>query len=296
MSIAKKSANILKSTKNVVSLSKTKDQKFDNELETIKKVSQFKIDLQYEANFRSNFQYEEKELCIFNHKGWISGYFDNDTTSSDLVLMRCGQKQPKGILLGDCNINDFAYFEKGIEKYRQPAQIEQITGENLIGRQHFMNFFRGNFPKNMRYYKNTGDYSINEIDRQYKRKMFNCNLSLSYYGCFYEGIKIIFSSPNKLLHLEDLIVNYSLEQLQLMFLETLEEYKRRAKIEEFNPPLIPPELYEKISEISQDIHGEKLYDKKCQYSASVFRKIHKLYPDNILFMPNNLVQRTYEHM
>lgn len=297
MSIAKKSANIIKNSKSVISnVQNHKDAKLDKELEVMKKIYKLKIDIEYNSNFRSDFQYEEKEIYMFNHKGWITGYFDNDTTSCDLTLMRCGQKTPKGILLGDCNINDFAYFDKGPDKYREAPEIEPISGENLIGRQLYMKFFRSNFPKNFRYYKSTGDYSISEIDEQYKRKIFNLNLSASYYGCFYENIKIIFSSPNKLLHFEDLVVNYSLEELQLMFIQSIEEYKKRARHNLFTPPLIPPEMYEKIQEITQEIHGEKLFDKKCQYTASIFRKIHKLYPDNILFMPNYLVQRTYEHM
>jgi len=296
-SIVKRSANLLKNSKQIINnANAAKDKKLENELETIKKMAKFKFDIEYQSNFRTNFQYEEKELFIFNHKGWITGYFDNDTSSSDLVLMRCGQKKPKGILLGDCNMSDFEFYEKGEQKYRETPTINPISGEDLLGRQRCMKFFRENFPKNLKYVKDTGDYKISQIDTQFKRKVFNCNLTLSHYGCFFDSIKIIFASPNKLLHFEDLVVNFSLEELQYMFVQTIQEYKNRASQHLLNPPLIPPEMYERIHEITQEIHGEKLFEKKCLYTAAVFRKIHKLYPENILFMPNYLVQRTYENM
>lgn len=296
---SKSSGNIINSVKSnlggLSNFSKT-DQNLRKELEVAKHLISSSTDLDYSANFSQDIQYNEMELFLFNHKGWLCGYLDDDFTSADHLLMRLAIREPKGILLGDCNIKDFDKFKHGIEKYSEHPEIEKISGENLLARQMFIDYFRNDFPINLDYVKEYGDYKISELDKTYKRRVFNANLTASYYGCYYEQMKIFYTSPNKLLHLEDLVINNSLEEIQYLFYLSCQEYIKRAKEHQFTPALTPPEFYINLQRIVQEIHTEKLYDKKCQYSAAVFRKIHKLYPDNVLLMPHNLVMKTYEHM
>lgn len=296
MSLAKK-ANMFNVGRNIKSSGRKVGGKLDTkELKIIKQMHKQKVEYEYRSSYGRDMQYDEYELHLFNHKGWICGYLDDDFTSADHILMRCAQRQPKGILLGDLGINDFEIFNLGLEKYMKPPHIEPISGENLLGRQLFMDYFRNNFPTNMHYYKTPTDYTIYEVDNNYKRRIFNASLTLSYYACFREQTKIIFSSPNKLLNLEDLVINYRLEELQVLFVQALQEYVKRAEEEQFTPRLTPPEILTMLKRIVQETQTEKLYDKKCQYSAAVFKKIHKLFPKNILFMPHYLVSKTYEHM
>ena len=300
MSLLKKAAkgggSVLKAGKaSALGLSHS-DQNIRKELEMAKYILGSDAELTYTMNFNYDMKYNEMELFLFNHKGWLCGYLDDDFTSADHLLMRCALREPKGILLGDCNINDFDKFKLSMEKYTNPPKMEKISGENLLARQMFIDYFRNDFPINLDYFKEHADYKMSELDKVYKRKMFNANLTLAFYGCYYEQMKVIYSSPNKLLHLEDLVIHNSLEEIQYLFYLSAQEYIKRAKEHEFTPALTPPEFYSNLQKIVQEIHTEKLFDKKCQYSAAVFRKIHKLYPDNILFMPHHLVMKTYEHM
>jgi hypothetical protein len=252
------------------------------------------VDINFSKHFQTDIQYNEMELFIWNHKGWLCGYFDDDYTSADHLLMRCSLKDPKGLILGDCHISDIENFKN--VKYSNPPKIENINGQNLLGRQGFLDYFKNNFPSNIRYIKEFGDYVISELDFIHHRKIFNANLTLAYYSCYYNQKKIIYGGAQNLLHLEDLVIQLPLEELQYLFIVSIQEFKLRAKKHEFLPSTNPPELYFNLKNLVQEVHTEKLFDKKCQYSAAVFKKIHKIYPDNILFMPNHLIMKTYEHM
>ena len=258
--------------------------------------SGFKIGLNYSKNIIN-----EREIYIFNHKGWIVGYYDDNFDSIDYMILRATIKEPVGILLGNCNINDFDYYKYSntflfnLNKYQQKPKIDKIEGKNLIARQNFMDFFQENFPTNLNFVKDTNEYFVSEIDAFYSKKIYDGTMSAAYYGCYYESIKLFYSSPNNLLLLEDIVVNYSLEELQYMFYQNCQEYLKQSEEWDFPPQLYPSDFINNFQYVSQKIHLDKLYDKKCQYTAAVFRKVHKLYPENMIFMPNNLVLKTYEH-
>ena len=105
-------------------------------------------------------EFDQKELCIFNHKGWMIGYMDDDHTSADYCVMRALEKEPKGIILGDCSMDDFAFYEKYYDKYRTEPVIEYGNAENLIGRQAFLNYFKTKFPIDLHFYRDKADFLI----------------------------------------------------------------------------------------------------------------------------------------
>jgi hypothetical protein len=210
--------------------------------------------------------------------------------------MRAEQRMPKGILLGDCTLSDIDYYKEYKGKYFKPPKIENLNGQNLIARQTFINYFRQNFPTNMYFFREKKDFSIFEVDDLNKRKMFNTNLTLSYYACYNDEVRLLLAGPNKLLVIEDIATFNTLEDLQFMFVKAINEFKVRAKREQFVPNLSIPDFLDCIKLISQELFSTELFDKRCQYTASVFRKIHKIYNQNFLVMPNGLVDKTYEHM
>lgn len=224
------------------------------------------------------------------------GYSDDDFTSSEYLLYRLEEKKPKGVILGDCSIDDLEYYKNHIGKYKQPVKINKVNGENLIGRQSFLNYFRRDFPTNFNFYKEYADFMIYEVDKFDRRKSANQNLTLSYYTCYTEELKLILGGPNKLLVLEDLAVNLELEELQYIIFQCINEYKTSGSKYEFFPSLSVPDFRITFKSLVQITQKDKLFDKRCQYTAAVYRKIHNIYDKNMLFMPNLLISKTYDHM
>jgi hypothetical protein len=159
-----------------------------------------------------------------------------------------------------------------------------------------MDYFRKDFPTNQFFFKDKKDFALCESDDNYKRKVYNTTLSLSYFACYHDEIKLIFGGPNKLLLMEDIAMNMELQELQEIFWNGLKDFKLKGKWNVFEPNLYIPDFINCLKIIIQEKYSEKLYDKKCQYTAAVFRKIHRIYNNNMLFMPNQLVERTYQHM
>lgn len=275
--------------------SKRINDRVKKEIPNLKDLYSYDVFSKYSTHHNYDQLYNERELFLFNHKGYIIGYLDDDFESGEHVLGRCAKSEPKGIILGDWHLTDFEHLKSNYS-YDKPPNIQQINGESLLGRQLMLDYFKSSFPYNFDYIKEHGDYTISHLDHLNKRKIFHANLTLSYYACFYDSIKIIFSAPQKLLYLEDLVVNLELKELQYIFIKTLNEMNQRSKESYYEPSLTVADYYIYMRSITQEIHTDKLFDKRCQYSAAVFRKIHKIFPNNLFFMPNTLVEKTYEHL
>jgi hypothetical protein len=209
--------------------------------------------------------------------------------------MKTFDKDPKGIVLGDSSINDLLYYKHHIGKYNLEPEIEGFGPENLLARQSYLSYFRSNFPSNLKFYRDRADFTLYEADEANRRKTYDINLTMSHYACYYEEIKLLLAGPNKLLYIEDL-ATLELEELQFLFFKTVSEFKVKADNDYFDPNIHPKDFLYCLKLLSREIHTEKLFDKKCLYTAAVYRKLHKVYAKNMLFMPNELVVKTYNHL
>jgi hypothetical protein len=222
------------------------------------------------------------------------GYIDDDHTSTEYCLMKAFDKEPRGVILGDCSMDDISFYQNYSNKYKSDPLIPYSNNEDLIGRQAFLNYFKTNFPTNLHFYRDKADYTIYEADTSGKRRVYNINLTMSHYACYHDEIRLILGSPNKLLFIEDLAL-MELEQLQFAFYKMIQDFKIQAKESVFDPNTNINDFIYCFRLIVQETQTD-LFDKKCQYTAAVFRKLHKIYNKNMIFMPNNLVKRTYDHM
>ena len=119
---------------------------------------------------------------------------------------------------------------------------------------------------------------------------------MSYWACFKDDVKLIFAAPQKLLVIEDLAVSLELDDLKKIFNETIKHFFELAKESSFEPALNVPEFYILIKDIPKEMFAVNLYDKKCQYSASVVRKIHKIYNNNMVVADNDLANHVFRHV
>lgn len=244
----------------------------------------------------TNTTINERELFILNHKGWIYGTLYDDFCSADHLMYRFTFRDPKGIVLGDLSKTDFLYnYQNDKRNYYLGYKMQNINNENLIARQELMEYFKKDFAKSLLYFKQPKDYICALADFKNYSKIFDPNLTSAYYACYQESTKLFYGGIPKMVVEEDLAINMGLIDLQKCLFETLEKYKKLASLNTFQPCKNLADFSIHFKSIAQAYFTETLYDKKCQYSASVFRKIHELYDENILLMPNHLVDLTYSY-
>jgi hypothetical protein len=223
------------------------------------------------------------------------GYDEDDHTSTDYCLLKSFEKDPKGIVLGDCSINDLLYYKYHFGKFQREPVMEEFTPENLLARQQFLNYFRHNFPSNFNFYRDRSDFTLYEADYTDRRKKYDVNLTMCHYTCYYDNIKLLLAGPNKLLVIEDLCT-MELEELQFLFFQTMNEMKVKAKNNYFDPNVNTKDFINCFKMLSRELHTEKIHDKRCLYAAAIYRKLHRIYNNNMLFMPDELINNTYKHL
>lgn len=244
----------------------------------------------------TNTTINERELFIMNHKGWLYGTLYDDFASADHLMYRFTFRNPKGIILGDLSKTDLFYnYQNDKRNYYLGFKLHNINNENLIARQEMMEYFKKDFQNSMLYFKQHNDYICALADFKNNSKIFDPNLSASYYACYQDNIKLFYGGNAKILLEEDLAINMELNELQKCYVESIDKYKLLAKYNCFNPCLNLIDYNIHYKNIVQANNTELLFDKKCQYSASVFRKIHEIYDENLFLMPNNLVDLTYSY-
>lgn len=68
-----------------------------------------------------------------------------------------------------------------------------------------------------------------------------------------------------------------------------------SKEDIFDPCVNVIEFYTNLKDIAKTKFSKILYEKKCIYSGSVVRKVHKLFNNNMIPVDNDLVQNVFRH-
>jgi hypothetical protein len=245
---------------------------------------------------QTNTVIQERELFILNHKGWLYGTLYDDFASADHLMYRFTMRNPKGIILGDLSKTDFFYnYQKDKFNYNSGFKIQSINNENLIARQEMLNYFKTDFAESLLFFKEPNDYICSMADFKNNSKIFDPSLTSSNYACYQDETKLFYGGNPKILVEEDLSINLDLIQLQKCYVKTIDHYKNSIKLNSFNPCLNLGDFNQHFKDIVQANFQELLFEKKCQYTASVFRRIHEIYNENILLTSNYLVDLTYSY-
>lgn len=245
---------------------------------------------------RTNTVIQERELFILNHKGWLYGTLYDDFASADHLMHRFTQRNPKGIVLGDLSKTDLFYtYQKDKFNYASGFKIQSINNENLIARQEMLNYFKKDFPESLLFFKEPNDYICSLADFKHNSKIFDPTLTAGNYACYHDDTKLFYGGNPKILLEEDLCLNLDLTQLQKCYINAIDIYKNSAKMNVFHPCLNLGDFNQHFKDIVQANFPELLFEKKCQFTASVFRKIHEIYNENILLTSNSLVDLTYSY-
>jgi hypothetical protein len=120
-------------------------------------------------------------------------------------------------------------------------------------------------------------------------------MTLAYWACFKDSTRIILAAPQKLLVLEDLAVFIELSELRRIFNKTVASFIDYSKQEYFLPSQNVPEFYINFRDIVKNDHSQIIYEKRSMYIASVIRKVHSTFNNNMVTCDNDLIQNLFRH-
>jgi hypothetical protein len=128
-----------------------------------------------------------------------------------------------------------------------------------------------------------------------KRKIARPDLTFA--KMFHNNIKkkIFFGAPNPLFIFEDIALSYSLDELKHMFYETLEYVEKYGELENWAVITEPVDFTYNFTTVSK-FYNHRLYKKKMMYTASVMRKLMKIYKKVGMICHNSHVQKVREYV
>ena len=233
-------------------------------------------------------------MHLFNHKGWILGFLDDDNSSIEVASLRLTSRKVKGIILGGASSSDLKRLLNPDLYYKTVPNYGQIKENDIVSRQQFLDFFAYHLDTSPIYFRKTNEEIITEPDKNYRRDFVQTTMSLAYLGCLEENCKIILAGAPKLTQLEHLALSFSLEELRYVFFSSLDGYGEAVDTEIVAPCFVPKDFFSVVQSVAKEKFSDKLHGKGMNYTAGVFRKMQRLFDRNMLFTDNQLVDKLYD--
>lgn len=244
----------------------------------------------------------KRDLLFNNHKNYLYGYLNDDTTSIDLIYSVLDSKKISGMILGESNKRQISKYYKDFKRSKDKNKVKDYFNgydqNDLLGKDDYETFFNQVIDSNDEYFVDSENDYVYYFDEDRQRKITVPNLSYSLWSCKYEDkknhIRLFHGKMDDMHLIEEAIVKFDLKFLQESFL------KIRKEIHVDQKKSLPTGFYEDylddMMSFSQEIYSEELFDSQCKYTACVFKKINLIYNNNIVLFPNNLVDRLYYHI
>ena len=241
----------------------------------------------------------KRELLFNNHKSYLYGYHNDDTTSIDLIYSILETKKVSGIILSESNrlkINSYNNRNEALKR----MTIYPYSQENIVAKNQYEEFFNKYANTNEEFYVDGEEDYVVSLDEIRIRQITDFNLSIAFWACKYEdkknNIRIFHGNADTFNLIEDICLNFSLNELQEIFVNTLKNYKLSGEESENSPSLFYEDFLDELRLISQETNSTTLFNKQCRHTATIFKKVNLIYNNNFLFAPNYLVDRTYYHI
>ena len=107
----------------------------------------------------------------------------------------------------------------------------------------------------------------------------------------------MFAKPETTLHLEDIALRFSLEDLQKMFFKSLDITTERFQGDEAFPHTDNYNILIAFRELSKEAHKDTLYGKSLAYQAALLKQCSRNYKKSMLvtnnIFPNEIEQLRY---
>ncbi|CAI2368988.1 unnamed protein product [Moneuplotes crassus] len=219
--------------------------------------------------------YQENFMVFANH-ALVCGVTEDDYNLHDRVLTSMEKFKPECIVLGRMCYTDMEQLRHGNRVSFYPPIYEPISREQTMATMELDKFIRQDLETSPFFFDDVyEESSVFLADHKLKRKISQTELSLAKIFLEHKKRQFFFGAPNKLFVLEDICLNYSLDQLKEKFLDGIENYKSRNKEGLYVPQTEPADY--KFNFRQWALKDHKMYSTEMMYTAAMTRKLLKLY-------------------
>lgn len=252
-------------------------------------IEQIKINIQKRhKDFYHSFEYAEigplyYENTYSGNNLRIMGSIPDDFRSSIAVLSTLENFQPDVIILGERNKFDF-------DRMRGKLSFDMLprlyTGnENLLAKTEFSKFYSKEFKQNLEFFKVAEENLIYKANINRKTLHSDDYMSAAYNASLSIDVALLFGKPDPTLFIEDLVLRYSLEDLQGIFERCINGLKERYS-DSVSPYTENEIIFQNFREVTKDLEKATLYQKSLIYQASLLKKCTKSYKNSYLITSN----------
>ncbi|CAD8067717.1 unnamed protein product [Paramecium sonneborni] len=165
----------------------------------------------------------------------------------------------------------------------------ETSEQQLLGKNKYTNLFLKVFPKQREFFTkyDNGTYVYYVKNRQIE---FQDQLSIAYYACNDPKMMIMISKPDEILQIEDIVYNFTLEELKNVFMDSLE----KMKIAILKPEADPSDSFVDIIFLFRNTvlkNHQYLFENYVNYQAALLQKSSRVMDKCFLFTNQFLVDQ-----
>ncbi|CAK73398.1 unnamed protein product (macronuclear) [Paramecium tetraurelia] len=182
---------------------------------TLIKQTDMKVHNSYKVQ-NAPFQNNMSKYILNGNQVYVASSSDKSFEALKQNLTLVEQFTPKCVLLDTLS-------NRVLKQWIQDSTVE-TQEQQLLGKNKYTQLFLKVFPKQREFFTmhDNGTYVYYVKNRQIE---FQDQLSVAYYACNDPKMMIMISKPDEVLQIEDIVNNFTLEDLKNAFLDTIEKMK-----------------------------------------------------------------------
>lgn len=169
----------------------------------------------------------ERYVYAYGHRGYLSGYFDDDTASLELTRDLFEKRRPGAVVLSGMSPFDLDVCMLQDEAYMKPLVL--VEDRQAFAKQAMHELFKEVSACNSVFHRDTRFKSIlvYEAHNKSRRNIIHVPLSIGMWGAEEEKTSVVLGAPHPLLVHEDLSLSIELDELKSIWKDLTETYMER---------------------------------------------------------------------
>jgi len=262
--------------------------------EWMKKKNQSRHIQQYDHYHYPDYTPHYRQFNIHGNECRIIGSVPFDNSSAQVVLSVMQECSPNVVILGEKNRNDFEEMRQNREKFlNKPILYE--GNDNLFAKKLYTRFFKNQMKSDLFYYMNEVDDTVYFADKINKRVLVDDYITAANTVHKTKDIGLLFGKPETTLHLEDIVLRFSLSELQNIFFKSVETTQSRFKDNNAYPFTDNQVIMTTLREVTKEQNKATLFGKVLAYQASLLKQCSRNYKTSLL-ITNNLFPEQVEQL
>jgi len=178
----------------------------------------------YSSRYIKNTSFTEYNVYSYGNNGYLSGYFNDDSTSVDLILEQLAKHKTEAIVLSDISPFILDYYIQREGALMKPLSL--VEDKQAFAKQKLCEFYRDICKYNLKYHKDDQvDFLlIYDANHNTRRRHTHVPLSIGIWGAEQEKTSVILGAPHPLLVHEDLSLTVELDELKAIWKHMTESY------------------------------------------------------------------------